>query len=1163
MTLGGAIIKAADSNNVPHNITLSGTISGTSNLVKIGGGILDLTGANTYSGSTTISNGTLLVDGTSGNGAVTVMTNTTLGGIGTISGAVTVNNGGHTLPGGYLGNTAGATTTVSANLTYNTGAEADFNLSGSSGSGNGQIVVNNGGTLRGNNVAIGINLTDPNTNIDTTADYVLFNVNAGTIASGFPLTPKWIGPQPTNAANFTIVNSGSQIVLHYSPIAISSATATSPATRNSRVNISVTATAGVNTITSATVDVSAITGTSPGTTILPLVLSGTANTYTNSTIVVSSTALGSQTLTVSLTDSASDTGTIPIALTIVGAPEVWNGNASPDNTWGNGLNWAGGFSPLTGDLVTFAGANQLTPNMESSYSIGSLTFDGTAGKFNITNSANTLTLTGSLTNNSTNTETLSVPVALSGAPTFNAAAGNIAISNNVSDDGKGFVKTGTNILKLAAFNNTYTGPTIINGGILSLFGDSSSGSGPVTNNATLRLADTNALNGSSAVILNSGSTLQLRADTNSTFNAPGLALQNAPDTLTFDVSNLTAGVTGQTLSLANVLTFASSSDQTINVTGNSSYSLSLGSIILTATAHVPFPNLTINTLPTGASVTIGSVTYGNWGNDLNLNGGGNVTITGNLTSTSGGEVILFVNNGTTATLQGSSRNAQVGGDGDKYDVVNGTLILDSSSALTNNTTAAGLDQSLFILGAATNVFNGTGYSEEAGVLTATNNSCNAAVYLGDAAHATGGLAVAANVTNYISDGDIGFTNSGVFTVGGQNTGGINTYSNRIILGWTANRGKSVTLVAATGGEVDFIGGIFANGTDTTAGVTVGDSIHKGVVKFTAANTYAGPTMINAGTLALGTGNSIASSASLAIAAGATFDVSALGSYTISTNKTLTASGTASPATINGASGESISLSGQPIILNYDGSHPALIISGGGILSLGTNAFTVNTASPLAAGTYTIAQQSAGNIVDGGNYPAVVGTAIGVGNTGSVSVSGGNVILTVVSTAPPAPVSAFSSSATNIFVTQTVLFTNTSTGSFTNSAWSFGDGNTASLNGANVSNSVSDTYLTAGTFPVQLIVTGAGGSSTNTPSFFVTVKPKPVLGKPVLSGGNFIFNGTNGAAGAQYRILTTTNIALSLSNWTPVLTNTIGSDGSYGYTNSSPTNKASFFRLVSP
>jgi autotransporter-associated beta strand protein len=134
-------------------------------------------------------------------------------------------------------------------------------------------------------------------------------------------------------------------------------------------------------------------------------------------------------------------------------------------------------------------------------------------------------------------------------------------------------------------------------------------------------------------------------------------------------------------------------------------------------------------------------------------------------------------------------------------------------------------------------------------LTTNNNSYNAAVYLGDANNAGGGLSTAANLTNNVSDGDVTFTNSGVFTIGGQNTGGINTYANPIILGWTANRGKSVTLVAAGGGEVDFTGGIRANGTDTTAGITVGDAAHGGTVKLRGtANTYAGPTTVSNGTL---------------------------------------------------------------------------------------------------------------------------------------------------------------------------------------------------------------------------------------------------------------------------------------------------------------------------
>jgi hypothetical protein len=39
--------------------------------------------------------------------------------------------------------------------------------------------------------------------------------------------------------------------------------------------------------------------------------------------------------------------------------------------------------------------------------------------------------------------------------------------------------------------------------------------------------------------------------------------------------------------------------------------------------------------------------------------------------------------------------------------------------------------------------------------------------------------------------------------------------------------------------------------------------------------------------------------------------------------------------------------------------------------------------------------------------------------------------------------------------------------------------------------------------------------------------------------------------------------MALSNWPAVFTNTFDAGGNYHYTNSPATNKASFFRLVSP
>ena len=62
----------------------------------------------------------------------------------------------------------------------------------------------------------------------------------------------------------------------------------------------------------------------------------------------------------------------------------------------------------------------------------------------------------------------------------------------------------------------------------------------------------------------------------------------------------------------------------------------------------------------------------------------------------------------------------------------------------------------------------------------------------------------------------------------------------------------------------------------------------------------------------------------------------------------------------------------------------------------TLAVRVNPTS-LAVGTYTVVQQASGNITSAGSY-SVTGTAIPVtGDTAAITVSGGNVILTITDT----------------------------------------------------------------------------------------------------------------------------------------------------------------------
>ena len=83
-------------NGIINNWSCSGKgHTGTTSIVKVGTGDWRLTGKNEYSGTTQVSAGRLIVNGTnSGTGSVTVAADAILGGKGTIAGTVTIQNGG-------------------------------------------------------------------------------------------------------------------------------------------------------------------------------------------------------------------------------------------------------------------------------------------------------------------------------------------------------------------------------------------------------------------------------------------------------------------------------------------------------------------------------------------------------------------------------------------------------------------------------------------------------------------------------------------------------------------------------------------------------------------------------------------------------------------------------------------------------------------------------------------------------------------------------------------------------------------------------------------------------------------------------------------------------------------------------------------------------------
>jgi fibronectin-binding autotransporter adhesin len=138
-------------------------------LTKSGGGILTLTGGNTYSGPTLINAGALIVNGThTGLGGYTV-SGGTLGGTGNISSAVTLNSAAFLVPGSTLGGSSAGTLSLGGFSTQG-GGDISVVFSNSSASGNSLVQVNGPLTLNG---TTSVNINEPNGTLGN-GDYPLF-----------------------------------------------------------------------------------------------------------------------------------------------------------------------------------------------------------------------------------------------------------------------------------------------------------------------------------------------------------------------------------------------------------------------------------------------------------------------------------------------------------------------------------------------------------------------------------------------------------------------------------------------------------------------------------------------------------------------------------------------------------------------------------------------------------------------------------------------------------------------------------------------------------------------------------------------------------------------------------------------------------------------------
>ncbi len=184
-------------------------------------------------------------------------------------------------------------------------------------------------------------------------------------------------------------------------------------------------------------------------------------------------------------------------------PVIWLG-AGSSGSWSTAANW--NRVPSNGANLTFAGTTKTSTTNNSLTSVGSITFDAGAGAFTLL--GNALSISGGITNNSANNQTITLNLTLSAPQQFNAASGTFKIDSNIATAGNtltiagasntalsgqisgngGLSKSGTGTLSLVG-SNTYTGGTAANAGMILVSKATALGTGPlsITSTAIVKL----------------------------------------------------------------------------------------------------------------------------------------------------------------------------------------------------------------------------------------------------------------------------------------------------------------------------------------------------------------------------------------------------------------------------------------------------------------------------------------------------------------------------------------------------------------------------------------------------------------------------------------------------------------------------------------------------
>ncbi len=867
--------------------TLSGVISGTGALIKNDTGTAALNAANTYSGGTTVNNGTLTTNNNAGfgTGAVNLAGGSIAStGSNTIANAVNLTASGG-ISGFTLSNTltqTGSNTLNLANSTLGAVALGGGTLTTQVDSGTSTIsgVIANGALTKTGAGTLTLNGASTYTGTTTVAE--------GTLRLG-------ASDRLANASNLNL--SGGTLALN----GFSEQVGTLTFSNGGGVDFG--SAAGANNLL-----FSSISGTPSG--VLTI-----SNWQSATDVFASSTALSSTVLDqmyfvgygAGATQGAAQTvsgygaGWMPILAPSTSAGwTTWDsGNGS--NRWDRGTNWnpdlANGWTSTNTTKVAFGTGANTTVDLRADRTINAMRFDAGSASFNIGNSqAYTLTFDGP------NAGSLAF-IQQSSANDQSITVGTVNLAKNTVVDmiGTGNLTISSALTGSASLVKENTGGTLI------LSGNSSAYAGNIYVNAgTLQIQNSNALgNTTGTTTVADGGTLALSGAINSAENitvagsgvAGAGALQGVSGTSTLSGTVTLAGATTVGATTGNTLALGAISGPNQNLSTTGAGNVNLTGALTTGTGTLTIGNSGTTTMTGAANTSTGTTTVN--AGTLALNkAAGTTAIAGNLTVNAGTVRLDASNqiaNTSTVTLNGSS-TLNLNGQTETLGQLNSTSATTTTAlgagALTlngpnnSNSNYAGAltgtgTSSLTVTGTGKVYLSGSGsgFSGTTNVASGTLNVSGSNTVLGSGAVnvSTGGnlqLQGGISLANAVTLNGSGTSQNGAI----ENFAGNNTLSGGLTVA-SASRIQSDAGTLTLSGNIALgansltVGG--AGNTTQSAVISGTGSLTKdgaGTLTLNGANTYSGPTTVSAGTLRLGASERINNLSAVTVASGATFDV---------------------------------------------------------------------------------------------------------------------------------------------------------------------------------------------------------------------------------------------------------------------------------------------------